>query len=176
MAKTSIPNTTQGPITAFRGPYAFLSNFAPAEVRLHPVTAYNKVLGSQGLVYDELVYPTVEHAYQAAKFMRHEGRLLIWAAAHAGQAKKLGRSCAKLPVLWDEMRLDLMLLLLRQKFAHAELRAKLLATDPYELVEGNWWGDTYWGVCNGVGENHLGLLLMRVRGEIKAAQQIAGTP
>jgi predicted NAD-dependent protein-ADP-ribosyltransferase YbiA (DUF1768 family) len=32
-----------------------------------------------------------------------------------------------------------------------------------ELIEGNWWGDTYWGVCNGVGENHLGKLLMKIR-------------
>jgi predicted NAD-dependent protein-ADP-ribosyltransferase YbiA (DUF1768 family) len=44
-----------------------------------------------------------------------------------------------------------------------ELKEKLLATKDIELVEGNHWHDTYWGVCNGVGENHLGKILMAYR-------------
>ena len=39
----------------------------------------------------------------------------------------------------------------------------VLSTGSEELVEGNWWKDTYWGVCNGVGENKLGHILMEVR-------------
>lgn len=35
-----------------------------------------------------------------------------------------------------------------------------------EIVEENTWGDTYWGVCNGVGKNHLGKILMKVRDEV----------
>lgn len=35
-----------------------------------------------------------------------------------------------------------------------------------ELIEGNYWHDTYWGVCEGVGENHLGKLLMEIRNEL----------
>ena len=34
------------------------------------------------------------------------------------------------------------------------------------IVEGNTWGDVFWGVCNGIGENHLGNILMDVRDEI----------
>ena len=56
---------------------------------------------------------------------------------------------------------------LRKKFADPELRNLLLATGDEELIEGNYWGDTYWGVCNGVGQNKLGKLLMQVREEIK---------
>jgi predicted NAD-dependent protein-ADP-ribosyltransferase YbiA (DUF1768 family) len=56
---------------------------------------------------------------------------------------------------------------LRDKFSDPELRAKLLATGDEFLVEGNHWGDTYWGVCNGKGRNMLGSLLMKVREEIK---------
>jgi predicted NAD-dependent protein-ADP-ribosyltransferase YbiA (DUF1768 family) len=56
--------------------------------------------------------------------------------------------------------------LLRQKFAHPELRAKLKETNDAELVEGNWWGDRFWGVCRGEGENHLGKLLMKIRAEL----------
>lgn len=32
--------------------------------------------------------------------------------------------------------------------------------------EGNTWGDKFWGVCDGEGENHLGKLLMEVRAEL----------
>lgn len=35
-----------------------------------------------------------------------------------------------------------------------------------ELIEGNTWGDRIWGVCDGVGENRLGKILMRVRAEM----------
>jgi predicted NAD-dependent protein-ADP-ribosyltransferase YbiA (DUF1768 family) len=46
--------------------------------------------------------------------------------------------------------------LLKIKFENFELCKKLLATGEEELVEGNYWNDTYWGVCKGIGENHLG--------------------
>jgi predicted NAD-dependent protein-ADP-ribosyltransferase YbiA (DUF1768 family) len=59
--------------------------------------------------------------------------------------------------------------LLRQKFAHPELRRLLLATGDAELVEGNTWGDRFWGVCAGRGQNHLGRLLMAIRAEIRTA-------
>ena len=36
-----------------------------------------------------------------------------------------------------------------------------------ELIEENWWNDTFWGVCRGVGKNHLGQILMKIRKEIK---------
>jgi N-glycosidase YbiA len=57
--------------------------------------------------------------------------------------------------------------LLRQKFSSGELYEKLLATGDALLVEGNSWGDRYWGQVQGTGENHLGKLLMQVRKELK---------
>ena len=56
---------------------------------------------------------------------------------------------------------------LRLKFEIPELREALLNTDNAKLIEGNWWGDKFWGICNGVGENNLGKLLMEVRDEIR---------
>ncbi len=35
-----------------------------------------------------------------------------------------------------------------------------------ELIEGNHWNDTFWGICNGNGENNLGKILMKIRHEI----------
>jgi hypothetical protein len=46
----------------------------------------------------------------------------------------------------------------------------LLLTGDEELIEGNFWGDVFWGVCNGVGKNHLGKILMEVRSELGGAQ------
>lgn len=60
--------------------------------------------------------------------------------------------------------------LVRQKFNHRypELRTKLLSTGDLEIIEGNHWGDTFWGVCNGTGENHLGRILMQVREDLRS--------
>ena len=47
------------------------------------------------------------------------------------------------------------------------MASRLINTGDAILIEGNTWGDTYWGVCDGVGENRLGKLLMEVREECK---------
>jgi predicted NAD-dependent protein-ADP-ribosyltransferase YbiA (DUF1768 family) len=61
-----------------------------------------------------------------------------------------------------------MLKLVRRKFKNSKLREQLLATGGQELLEGNWWGDTWWGVDidTGKGENHLGKILMQIRNEL----------
>ncbi len=142
------------PITSFRDDYRFLSNFWPAPV-----------------VLDDVQYPSVENAYQAAKTFDTEERV-PFISISPNAAKKRARPKDKggsitIRESWDDARLEVMLFLLRQKFAIPELRKRLLATGDRELVEGNWWGDTFWGVCRKKGENHLGKLLMQVRGEVK---------
>lgn len=54
-------------------------------------------------------------------------------------------------------------LVLRKFTAHPDLTELLLVTGDAELIEGNTWGDTTWGVCRGKGENLLGKILMAVR-------------
>ena len=57
--------------------------------------------------------------------------------------------------------------LVREKFTtNQKLQKQLLATGDQHLEETNKWGDTFWGVCNGVGSNHLGKILMKVRDEL----------
>jgi predicted NAD-dependent protein-ADP-ribosyltransferase YbiA (DUF1768 family) len=57
----------------------------------------------------------------------------------------------------------------RYKFTHhPDLRGLLLATGNAELIEGNDWGDTIWGVYQGQGENRLGKILMKIRQELRA--------
>lgn len=136
-------------IHAFRGQHRFLSNFYLARVRL-----------------DGVQYPTVEHAYQAAKTTDEEERKKIRTAGSPGEAKKMGRRVTIRPD-WTEIRIQVMTDLVRQKFAQEPYRSLLLRTGHCELIEGNRWNDTFWGVCNGVGENHLGKILMQIRGELR---------
>lgn len=133
-------------IDRFSGVYRFLSNFWPVIVEL-----------------DGIDYPSVENAYQAAKTTDSDQRRFFHYSPE--EAKKRGRT---IPIRtdWDEIKQNVMLDLLRQKFRNSYLRGFLLSTENAELIEGNWWGDTYWGVCNGKGENILGKLLMQVRQEI----------
>jgi N-glycosidase YbiA len=141
-------------ITDFSGPNGFLSNFSPS-----PIMA------------DGHSYPTVEHAFQAAKTRDKLWRETIRLAPTPNDAKKLGRKC---PIRedWDEIKIDVMEHLLRLKFRAPALRARLLETGDEFLIEGNTWGDRYWGaqllVTGWEGQNHLGLLLMKLREEFTA--------
>lgn len=105
---------------------------------------------------------TVEHHYQAAKTTDPAWAARIFAAPTPGQAKKLGRR-APMRFTWENEKVAVMRALLHLKFTDPELSARLVATGGAQLVEGNWWGDTFWGVCKGVGTNMLGRLLMEVR-------------
>lgn len=148
-----------GTIASFTGDYRFLSNFYEAPVWF---------VGKQ--------YRTVEHAYQAAKTSDPKQREAVRRAETPGQAKRMGRQVVMRPD-WDDVKVNVMHQLLRQKFGVEglnpsitdKLKNELLATGDAELIEGNHWGDTFWGVCRGEGENHLGKLLMKVRDELRNA-------
>ena len=132
----------------FNGDYSFLSNFHPAPVLL-----------------DHRLYPTVEHAYQAAKTFDRAAREEIRFTDRPGDAKRLGKKL-ELREDWPYVKQSIMLGLVLQKFQrHHLLKEKLLAT-PGWLEEGNTWGDIEWGICpprSGIGQNLLGKILMTVR-------------
>ena len=139
-------------IMQFQGKYRWLSNFWPAVIRSNGES-----------------YSSVEHAYQAEKCADAEDRKMFSRAGlSAGQAKRLGRQI-KIREDWDDnLKLLVMNILIRRKFLqNTDLREKLLATGDAVLVEGNLWGDRFWGVCLGRGENHLGKILMEVREELR---------
>ncbi len=139
----------QTPITSFSGKHRFLSNFWPAPVEL-----------------DGKWYPTVEHAYVAAKTIDLQDRENIRHIYSPGQAKRYGKNLV-LREGWNDLRLGAMEDLCTKKFTLLEeCRVSLLMTGTAELVEGNNWGDTFWGMSNGVGCNHLGVILMRVRNSL----------
>ncbi len=150
LARPGSLTMTDTAILNFTGPHRFLSNFHPAVVEL-----------------DGVAYSTVEHGYQAAKTTDWSARERIRIAPSAGVAKRLG-SKVRLRRGWDEVRLAVMADLLHQKFCDPVLGSALLASGEAYLVEGNTWGDRFWGVVDGEGDNHLGLLLMQVRSDLLA--------
>ena len=144
-------------VASFRGRYAFLSNFHPAPVQM-----------------DEHLAPTSEHAYQMMKCANDEEAKWILSSPNPVAAKKRSKK-VKVRAGWDGQRVGVMLDILRKKFAPGSaLATKLLATGDAILEEGNRWGDRFWGVCKGTGENHLGKLLMQVRSELVARAPSTG--
>lgn len=137
-------------IDKFFGEYRFLSNFWPCKVE-----------------FDGEIYDSVEHAYQAAKTLNKDHRDMIRSSKTPGEAKKLGKKI-HIREDWEYFKIHIMSNLVAQKFRmNEDLANMLLATGDEELVEGNTWGDTFWGTCKGTGHNHLGKILMGVRQELK---------
>lgn len=141
-------------INNFKGKYAFLSNYYPSPIQ--------ETL-SNGIIIE---YPTIEHAFQAAKTTDEKIQQIIAACPAPGDAKKIGRH-VQLRKDWNQIKTAVMLTYVREKFKNSDLRQKLLATGNAYLEEGNTWGDRIWGTVNGEGENRLGKILMQVREEIK---------
>ena len=74
----------------------------------------------------------------------------------------MGRK-VKLRPDWEEVKISIMKSCLEAKFKDNDLMEMLKSTAPKYLEETNNWGDKFWGVENGVGENMLGKLLMEIR-------------
>ena len=135
-------------INAFTGDYEFLHNYFP-----HPVQ------------YEGILYPTNEHAFQAAKTLDVALRKKIASCETPGKAKALGN---RIPIRsdWEAVKTGIMEELCRLKFSDPILKERLIATVGCYLIVGNHWGDTCWGMVNGNGENRLGKILMTLRDDI----------
>lgn len=143
-------------INSFRGDNYFLSNFFPFDFE-----------------FEGESYPTAEHAFQAAKTKDPAWKKRIRCADEPGKAKHLGR---RAPLeggrkVWDARRVDVMREVLRAKFADRVMAGRLLETGNEQLIEGNYWHDTYWGQVKDRGENKLGKLLMELRKELRGGSK-----
>jgi N-glycosidase YbiA len=137
-------------------PYGYLSNFSPHSIEMAGFT-----------------WPTVEHYYQAQKFVGTEFTELcaqIRAAATPESAAAIGRNPLYSPSWdWPQRKSKVMYVAVGQKFTtHLDLRALLLATGEQEIVE-NSPVDYFWGCgADKSGCNYLGKILMQVRAELRS--------
>lgn len=138
----------KGVIAGFRGNYRWLSNFERCDI-----------------YYKGIIYPSSETAYQAQKTMNIKVRQII-SKLDARESKTIG-SALKLRPDWEDVKLGIMEDIVRIKFNLPQFKPKLVDTGNMLIIESNHWGDIFWGECNGVGENHLGKLIMKIREEIK---------
>jgi ribA/ribD-fused uncharacterized protein len=154
-------------IEGFKGEWSFLSNFYPCEIQ-----------------YDGLTYKSVEHFYVAMKFNNEQMingkhytigdfREMISLTPSPGLVKKIGQKII-IRSDWDIRKLRFMNWAIREKFKDINLSELLIGTEDVELVESNNWNDTFWGVCNGKGKNHLGKILMKVRDELRGVEKKTG--
>lgn len=152
-----------GVIPRFEDEYFFLSNFYPGvfEWRGH-------------------TYVTAEHAFQAAKVFHMKDATitdmrryvdLVRDSPKPAKAKYAGRSVSIDVESWNAQRVDYMRSIVHAKFSQVRgLAGQLINTGAAMLVEGNDWGDKFWGRCldkdtgKMVGWNTLGAILMEERG------------
>ena len=130
----------------FRGELFFLSNLFETKIQIGNFTFEN-----------------AEAAFQSFKDLKRQKE---FEKIDGATAKKLGKK-VNLRNDWTEIKIEIMELVLREKFSNEILKQKLIATGDLELIETNHWKDFYWGVCDGRGQNQLGKLLMKLRGEFK---------
>ena len=133
-------------IKGFSGEYRWLSNFYQLE---YPIN----FLGQE--------FNTTENLYQAMKCNDYEDFVTI-ANSSPALAKKLGRQI-KLVKNWDLIRLQTMEFVQLLKYEQPTLRNLLIETGDAYIEETNHWNNTFFGVCNGIGENHLGKIIMKIR-------------
>lgn len=140
------------PVLFYDDEYYLLSNFSAHQVE-----------------FAGKLYPTVEHAYQAAKFsdeaIAEQVRLAkspALAKAAAYQFKDQWRPD------WHEIKVEVMTRIVSAKLKqHEEVRQALKKTGTAEIKE-NSPVDYFWGIGkDGSGQNQMGKIWMRLRDEIK---------
>ncbi len=119
-------------------------------------------------IVGDMQFKTVENYYQAMKFGDEETVRRI-SNMDPYEAKRYAAKYRGQLHLNDQFdRLMVMETALRHKFAKGTSWHKKLMETEGEIVEWNNWHDQYWGKTgDGVGENHLGKLLMKIRDSYK---------
>lgn len=134
-------------INSFDGEYDFLSNFYECPI-----------------LWKGNLYRNSESIYQSYKTL--DNVPFDFTKTTGSQAKKISKKLNVRPD-WNKIKFDLMYKICQEKFnQNPDIAQKLMNTGDAILIEGNYWGDTYWGKCNGVGQNNLGKILMKIREEL----------
>ena len=133
----------------FRNEYWFLSSMYPCIIH-----------------YNGYTFNNAEAAFQAQKSKEYTDK---FCSMNGFDAKHLGRRVPLRPD-WNSEKVKIMEEIVRAKFQDPVMRRKLLETGDIHIQEDNTWNDRFWGVCNGTGMNHLGIIIMKIRDEIRRNQ------
>lgn len=126
--------------------------------------------------FEGVIYPTSEHAYQAGKPRKDAVREWLLAAPSPSLLAMAAHGLYYWDVApgWSTNKIDRMRGVLRAKFTqHPTLKELLLSTGNARLAESATVDNEvnrFWGEVNGVGRNHLGILLMELREQLRIEQ------
>ncbi len=137
-------------IYGFKNEYRWLSNFYKLQ---EPIDLYG------------CVFYYTENLYQAFKCNKADDFILM-ASLTPGEAKRFGKRVELNPD-FEANKLSIMKQILDIKFRQEYFKRRLLATGNCLIFEENSWKDFFWGCHNGIGENHLGKIIMEIREELK---------
>lgn len=126
------------------------------------------------VLVDGVLYCTVEHAYQAIKFLQTAPEIAqqITDCYSAHDAQKIAYANKdRQRKDWDDVKLDIMEKLLRLKLEqNPYVKKKLLETGNLIICEDSP-KDSFWGIgANRDGRNELGKLWMKLRSELQNKQ------
>jgi N-glycosidase YbiA len=137
-------------------PYGCFSNFSPHSIQL----------GGD-------LWPTAEHYYQAQKFVGAADQHLCQQIRKA-ETPEIAAAIGRNPMHtvrcnWDVLKAIVMYDAVLTKFMTYPDLADLLLKTGRELIIEDSPTDSYWGCgADGLGQNQLGKVLMRVRGELRS--------
>jgi ribA/ribD-fused uncharacterized protein len=126
----------------------------------------------RSIVFENRVYPTAEHAYQAGKARKEEVREWILSAPTPALVAMAAHGLYTWDIVpeWSQRKYERMRQVLHAKFTqHEDLTELLLSTGDARLVEAGRVANVVnctWGEVNGKGKNMLGILLMELRAEL----------
>lgn len=155
----SVTGTTNNEIRFYRAnekPYGVFSN-----------------LFRRAITFEDVEYPTAEHAYQAGKARKEAVRDWILSAPSPSLVAMAAHGLYTWDIApnWSKTKFARMKGVLLAKYTqHEDLKQLLLSTGDARLVESATVDNAVnrlWGEVNGVGKNMLGTLLMEVREEIR---------
>ncbi|MDB5175813.1 MAG: Swarming motility protein YbiA [Candidatus Saccharibacteria bacterium] len=147
-------------IETFQGDTRFLSSM---------FMVHNWLMSREGILV-----PASENLYQADKFLDDDHREYVLQARHGLASKRRAGELVERGVPmrpdWDEVKVSHMARFTLHKFvANPDIAGRLMGTYDQELIEGNTWGDNFWGVCppgSRNGQNWLGRILVDVRARL----------
>lgn len=145
--------TTKG----FREEFDFLSNMYPVEL----------MLGDKKMHSSEHIYQYLKASYLQDQDLKQK----VLFSKNGHESKKLMKGF----VVPDHAKVYAMGVALEKKFNVPEMAKRLLLTNDVELVEYNWWGDSFWGkvipkggtYLTATGKNVLGNMLMKKRQQLR---------
>lgn len=149
MTSIRLYNDSDLKITKFRGDYNFLSTMYECDIR-----------------WLDLDFDCLESAIAASMTLDRDIQELI-ATMEVEKVQQLSK-VFDVRDDWDDIKIPVVTKLTEIKFtSNIGLYNRLLATGGMEIIEGNDFYETFWGMCNGEGRNEYGKILMRLRRDLR---------